>query len=433
MKVKMFLDSFLRVPLLLGDKLQNEVLTLEEVESNSFHNSCTSPKISFLQATFNLMNTLSGVGILSVPYALASGGWLSLILLFMIALATFYTGLLIQRCMDAKSDITTYPEVGELAFGRNGKLIVSVFMYVELYLVATGFLILEGDNLNNMFPNVEFELLGFMISGQAFFVIVVALVILPSVWLDNLSLLSYISASGVLGSAVIIGSVFWCGVFDGIGFQQKGTLINWKGISNSISLYAFCYCAHPVFPTLYTSMKNKRQFSNVLTFCFIICTFGYASMAVMGYAMFGSDIKSQITLNLPTGKISSLVAIYTTLVNPICKYALMTVPIVNAIKNRFPMNYNTKPLSMLISTTLLVSNIIVALAIPFFGSLMSLVGAFLSVTASIILPCVCYLKISGNYKRFGLETVIISGIILIGVVAAIVGTYVAIVEIVGQI
>lgn len=165
--------------------------------------------------------------------------------------------------MDAKSDITTYPEVGELAFGRNGKIIVSVFMYVELYLVATGFLILEGDNLNNMFPNVEFELLGFMISGQAFFVIVVALVILPSVWLDNLSLLSYISASGVLGSAVIIGSVFWCGAFDGIGFQQKGTLINWKGISNSISLYAFCYCAHPVFPTLYTSMKNKRQFSNV--------------------------------------------------------------------------------------------------------------------------------------------------------------------------
>lgn len=156
-------------------------------------------------------------------------------------------------------------------------------------------------------------------------------------------------------------------------------------------------------------------------------------MAVMGYAMFGSDIQSQITLNLPTGKVSSLVAIYTTLVNPICKFALMTVPIVTAIKNRFPLNYNTKPLTMLISTSLLVSNVIVALTIPFFGSLMSLVGAFLSVTASIILPCVCYLKISGNYKRFGFETVIITCIILLGVVAAIVGTYVALVDIVKRI
>lgn len=205
----------------------------------------------------------SGVGILSVPYALASGGWLSLILLFVIALATFYTGLLLTRCMDMKSDIRSYPEVGELAFGSNGKIIVSVFMYVELYLVATGFLILEGDNLNNMFPDVEIKLLGFRIAGQAFFVLLVSFIILPSVWLDNMSLLSFVSASGVLASAIIIGSVFWCGAFDGIGFKQKGTLIDWKGIPNSMSLFAFCYCAHPVFPTLYTSMKNKRQFSNV--------------------------------------------------------------------------------------------------------------------------------------------------------------------------
>uniref|UniRef100_A0A9I9CX42 Amino acid transporter transmembrane domain-containing protein n=1 Tax=Cucumis melo TaxID=3656 RepID=A0A9I9CX42_CUCME len=423
------LSGHLHAPLLNGHKQNDDV---EHQPTTTIVNA--GGATSFVKTCFNGLNALSGVGILSVPYALASGGWLSLILLFVIALATFYTGLLIQRCMDAKSDIRTYPEVGELAFGNNGKIVVSVFMYVELYLVATGFLILEGDNLNNMFPDVGFELFGLRIAGQAFFVLVVALIILPSVWLDNLSLLSFVSASGVLASAIIIGSVFWCGAFDGIGFKHKGTtLINWKGIPNSISLFAFCYCAHPVFPTLYTSMKNKRQFSNVLTFCFIICTFCYASMAVMGYAMFGSDIQSQITLNLPTGKISSLIAIYTTLVNPICKYALMTVPIVTAIKNRFTSNYNTKPLTMLISTTLLVSNVIVALAIPFFGSLMSLVGAFLSVTASIILPCVCYLKISGNYKKpFGFETIIISSIILVGVVVAIVGTYVALAEIVGQ-
>lgn len=155
-------------------------------------------------------------------------------------------------------------------------------------------------------------------------------------------------------------------------------------------------------------------------------------MAVMGYAMFGSDIQSQITLNLPKEKLSSLVAIYTTLLNPICKYALMTIPIVNAIRNRFPLNYNRKPLAILIGTILLVSNVIIALAIPFFVSLMSLVGAFLNVIASIILPCACYLKISGHYKKFGLEMVIITSIIVIGVLIGIVGTYVAIVEIVGK-
>ena len=188
---------------------------------------------------------------------------MSLILLFAIATTTFYTGLLIQRCMDADSNIRTYPDIGEHAFGNKGRLIVSVFMYIELYLVATGFLILEGDNLQNLLPNVEFEVAGLTVGGKQGFIIIVALIILPSVWLDNLSLLSYVSASGVIASTIILGSIIWTGELDGIGFQQRGTLINWDGIPTAVSLYAFCYCAHPVFPTLYTSMKKRHQFSNV--------------------------------------------------------------------------------------------------------------------------------------------------------------------------
>ncbi|MBA0842054.1 hypothetical protein Goarm_001902, partial [Gossypium armourianum] len=110
--------------------------------------------------------------------------------------------------------------------------------------------------------------------------------------------------------------------------------------------------------------------------------------------MFGPQIQSLVTLNLPASKISSKVAIYTTLVNPITKYALMVTPIVNAIKTRFPCCYNPGFLSIFIGTNLLISTVFVALAIPFFGSLMSLVGALLSITASVILPCLCYLKIS---------------------------------------
>ncbi|KAI3953882.1 hypothetical protein MKW98_017706 [Papaver atlanticum] len=55
---------------------------------------------TFFKTCFNGINALSGVGILSVPYALASGGWLTLILLFIVAGATFYTGLLMRRCID---------------------------------------------------------------------------------------------------------------------------------------------------------------------------------------------------------------------------------------------------------------------------------------------------------------------------------------------
>ena len=106
--------------------------------------------------------------------------------------------------MDVHPNIRTYPDVGERAFGKKGRLLVSVFLYTELYLVATGFLILQGDNLHNLFPNLKFKIWGLKIDGKQSFILIEGLVVLPSVWL-NLNILSYISTSGVLACLVILG------------------------------------------------------------------------------------------------------------------------------------------------------------------------------------------------------------------------------------
>lgn len=207
------------------------------------------------------------MGILSVPYALASGGWLSLSILFTVAITTFYCAILIKRCMDMDPLLRSYPDIGYKAFGNTGRIIISIFMNLELYLVATSFLILEGDNLDKLFSNIGFSFMGIDFGGKQMFIILVALIILPSVWLDDMRILSYVSASGVFASGLILASIFWVGAFEGVGFKNNDSKIfRINGVTTSVSLYAFCYCAHPVFPTLYTSMKNKRQFSNVSIF-----------------------------------------------------------------------------------------------------------------------------------------------------------------------
>ncbi|KAL2898569.1 Amino acid transporter AVT1I, partial [Bienertia sinuspersici] len=369
-----------------------------------------------------------GVGILSVPYALASGGWLSLVLLFAIAITAFYSGLLIKRCMEMDSSITSFPDIGERAFGNIGRTIVSVFMCAELYLVVTGFLIVEGDNLHNLFPQMKISGCGIQIGGRESFVIIVALLITPSVWLRNLSILSYISATGVLASAVIILSILWVGAFDGIGFQSKGEFLNLSGIPTAVSLYGFCYCAHPVFPTLYNSMKKSTTSTRVLLLCFVCMTISYASIAVLGYLMFGSKLDPEITLNLPTNKLSSKVAIFTTLVSPLSKYALMLEPVASATESWFPNYHKKRYFSVLIRTGLVASQVIIALAVPFFGQLISLVGAFLSVTASITLPCSCYLKISAN--NLGREKILVIGTIVFSLLIAVFGTYTSLVQLI---
>ncbi|KAF9591478.1 hypothetical protein IFM89_004176 [Coptis chinensis] len=208
--------------------------------------------------------------------------------------------MLIQRCMDLDTRIKTYPDIGGHAFGRIMRVVLSISMHLQLYFVSTRFLIVEGDNLHNLFPEIRFEYSWINVSGRVGFVIIVALIIFPSMLLRDLSKLPYLSATGFIASVILIVVVLWTGAVAGVGFHEKGKVLNLHRIPMAFSLYTFSFSAHPVFPALYTSMTYKKKFNKV---------------------------NSQVTLNLPIGKISSKIAIYTTLVNP------LATPIVSAIEN----------------------------------------------------------------------------------------------------
>ncbi|CAI0448015.1 unnamed protein product [Linum tenue] len=386
---------------------------------------------TFLRTCFNGLNALSGVGILSIPFALSQGGWLSLALLLLVAVLCFYTGLLLKRCMDSDLHIRTYPDIGERAFGYKGRALVSIFLYMELYLVAVEFLILEGDNLDKLFPHTAFRIGSLEIGGKEAFILLSGLVILPTTWLKSLGVLAYVSVGGVLASIVLAVCVFWVGAVDGVGFHESGRILRLEGLPTAISLFTFCYCGHAVFPTLCNSMKDRTQFSKVLLVCFVVSTLSYGSMAVMGYLMYGEHLKSQVTLNLPIAKISSQVAIYTTLVNPVAKYAVIIGPVATAVEEKFVFE-NSRALCILVRTVILISTVIVALTVPFFGYVMAFIGSSLSVIASLILPCLCYVRINKSARKVGLELMLIVGILVVATVVGIVGTYTSVKQIVKQ-
>lgn len=149
-------------------------------------------------------------------------------------------------------------------------------------------------------------------------------------------------------------------------------------------------------------------------------------MAILGYLMYGDEVKSQVTLNLPEGKISSKLAIYTTLINPFSKYALMVTPLATAVEEKLLVagrDSNKRSVNVLIRTLLVVSTVVVALTVPFFGHLMALVGSLLSVIASMLLPCIFYLKIFGASRCSRAEVALIATIIVLGSVVAATGTY----------
>ncbi|XP_071930292.1 amino acid transporter AVT1C-like [Coffea arabica] len=404
--------------------------TADRKSSKVSHEVSLPRQSSYGQAVVNGINVLCGVGILSTPYAVKEGGWVGLSILFIFAVVSYYTGILLRSCLDSQPGLETYPDIGHAAFGNVGRIAISIILYAELYACCVEYIILESDNLSSLFPNAHLSLGGLELNSKHLFALLTTLTVLPTVWLRDLTLLSYISAGGVIASILVVSCLFWVGLVDKVGFEPEGTVLNLSTLPVAIGLYGYCYSGHAVFPNIYTSMEKPSQYPAVLLTSFGICTLMYAGAAVLGYLVFGESTKSQFTLNLPQDLIASKIAVWTTVVNPFTKYALTMTPVALCLEELIPANHMKSHIySILIRTVLVVSTLIVGLSVPFFGLVMALIGSLLTMLVTFILPCVCYLRIlKGKTNQFQVAACV--SVIIVGSVSSAFGTYSAVSQIV---
>ncbi|XP_066370066.1 amino acid transporter AVT1C-like isoform X1 [Miscanthus floridulus] len=386
------------------------------------HEASHNRNCSYTQGVMNGINVLCGVGILSTPYAIKQGGWIGLVVLCLFALLAWYTGVLLRHCLDSKEGLETYPDIGHAAFGSTGRIVISIILYVELYACCIEYLILESDNLSKLFPTAHLTIGSLTLNSHVFFAILTTIIVMPTTWLRDLSCLSYISAVGVIASILVVICLFLVGVVNNVGFENEGTALNLPGIPIAIGLYGYCYSGHGVFPNIYSSLKNRNQFPSILFTCIGLSTFLYAGAAVMGYKMFGEVTESQFTLNLPDNSLISKVAVWTTVANPITKYALTIIPLAMSLEELLPPNQQKYSTIIMLRSSLVMSTLLIALSVPFFGLVMALVGSLFAMLVTYILPCACFLAILKTKVGWH-QIAACSFIIAVGVCCACVGTY----------
>ena len=209
------------------------------------------------------MNILLGVGLLSVPYALKQGGWAGLGVLGMLGLVTNYTGKALirvqargslpdaKRADGARRPLRSYEDIGEAAFGANGRAFITWVLYTELLGTCALFFILEGDHLSALFDGTKY-----LSHSSQWWQCASAAVMIPTLWLADLSALSYVGALGAVASVSLVGVVAsrscpWTASPRPSRRPAESTaMLHLATLPVSFGLLAFVFAGHAVFPAI---------------------------------------------------------------------------------------------------------------------------------------------------------------------------------------
>jgi vesicular inhibitory amino acid transporter len=348
-----------------------------------------------LQTCANLFNELEGLGLLGLPYAIrlvgVVGGTLCMACAGLLATAT---GVFIAKSMydkDGSRICSSYGDLGEVYFGKRGRLLVELVQQTNLLMVGIVFLVLIGSTLDTAFPNA----IGAdeLFNGARLWKAIATVIVLPTVHLGGLSriaLLSYVSIVS-LGTAVVLVLVS-CG--EQLHEQGNRTIESvdthphWNRLPAVFSICVFAFSAHGVFPELEAAMLRPQNFTKLLGF-----TYGSNFVLKIGFSLvaffaFGAETDQVVSGNISSNSqrvaISLCIAANTCLTFPLPMEVFFRSVETSASWG------NSRCKRALFRSLTVVGCGVVAIALPDFAIAMGFAGSCSQMLLTFVFPAVFY-------------------------------------------
>ena len=245
------------------------------------------------KTVYNIVNVFVSLGLLSKPYALQQGGWLSLIVLVVLTGVSCLTGQLIVSSFMLMKGPRTYPALGYYAAGNFGKWLVTIVVAAEFFGAALVTLIFYWKNVHLFFPG----------ASEMSVILASTAVAIPSVWLLDFGALWFVGMLGVMACCLIVittmatfGQLWWITpvpvsslVNGALATSQPPMNLAFigEGFSISIGIYVLSLAGHAALPGIHASMAQPEKYNYALRIAFVIMFLIYSLEAVSGYLAFG--------------------------------------------------------------------------------------------------------------------------------------------------
>eukprot|EP01018_Ginkgo_biloba_P039233 Gb_00870 [translate_table: standard] len=113
-------------------------------------------KSSFWHTTLNIIGGMMGQALMSLPYALVNGGWAGLSVPIVFGIMFGFAANSLTRCLQFRPCASNYQDIGEAAFSKRGRIITTILLYAEIFLILVAYTISLKDSLDVIFPQAKF-------------------------------------------------------------------------------------------------------------------------------------------------------------------------------------------------------------------------------------------------------------------------------------
>ncbi|EER09969.1 Vacuolar amino acid transporter, putative [Perkinsus marinus ATCC 50983] len=345
-------------------------------------------------AVINMLLTGVGVGMLSVPGAVAEAGY---ILGFLILIATGILGILYVQLLRLCMTPTTqnYEDIGRDAFGRIGLICVTIALNAALIGTGCLLMLLLGSNSVKLFPQLE----------QKYWILCWGAAMLPLSWLRTMKHVGYVSGTvGVAALVILLVSIVIGGILHAVDEKDVHSYDpapqSFVGLGITFASMTFGYAVSCTSTTILHDMKHPHERSRAIYISMIILIILYCIIAASGYAGWGHQLLTYDTVidaMAPTGEKISVVAylaILSILVVCATHYVVLMNPSFRIVEKA--LNVTDKPIiwSLLIRTLMVGFTIIIPILIPSFQGLVGLLGSVCFSLIHNFYPVIFWLRLS---------------------------------------
>ncbi|KAJ0693032.1 putative amino acid transporter, transmembrane domain-containing protein [Helianthus annuus] len=399
----------------------------------------TSDSLSSTPKTLaNVFIAIVGAGVLGLPYTFMRTGWLTGVLMIFAVAGLVYRGMMLliqtRRKLESPmmfSKVNSFGDLGFAVCGPVGRLAVDIMIIASQAGFCVGYLIFIGNTLANLFNAIPTESRNYLNGSYIFGMQAKTFYIwgcFPfQLGLNAIPTLTLLAPLSIFADIVDVGAMGVVMVQDVAVFAKNTVDVHAFGsfpmFCYGLGVALFSFEGVGMALPLESEARDKKRFGSVLGWAMMFIAGMYGVFGVLGYFAFGENTRDIITANMGKGVLSSLVQLGLC-VNLFFTFPLMMNPVYEVMERR----YWEGRYCLWMRWVLVMVVSLVALFVPNFTDFLSLVGSSTCCVLGLVLPALFhYIAFKDELKREELMWDL--GMIVLGVILGVLGTWFSLMEI----